>query len=303
MFRFRRILCPLDFFPGSMSAFQFALGLATKWKAAIHVLHAIPPVITSAYGATVGAAEFEADLQRDSRLRLRKLEAEAQAANVSITTEARVGSVDLQLRRAIKVKRPDLVIMGTHGRRGFERLVLGSVTERMLRHCPVPLLVIGPRGRRSVVSFGFRRILITTDFSEGTAVALANAIAIARENNAKVTLIHVVDDAIAAVSGEYREALLTGVEEKLKALVPKAGTNRRDIEFQVATGSPFRVIPRILKRGKYDLLVMNIHGKTLVERALIGSTAERVVRAVSGSCPILLIPLPTTKRRRTLHRN
>lgn len=303
MFRFRKILCPLDFFPTSIRAFQCALGLALKYKASIHVLHAIPPIITAAYGATFSAAEMTSDLEKDSRGRLQKLKLQAEAANASITTEVKVGDIDLQIRRAIETRGPDLVIMGTHGRRGFERLIIGSVTERMIRYCPVPLLVIGPHGTRPVPSFDFHRLLVTTDFSDGTSVALGNAFSIAREHGSRVTLLHVVDDVAADLSGKYREPLLRGVEEKLKALVPKAGINPHDVDVQVTTGSPFRVIPRILKHGKFDLLVMNIHGKTLVERALIGSTAERVVRAVSTSCPVLLIPPAPLKRKRALQRS
>src|ERR1044072_414869 len=115
-----------------MRAFQCALGLAAKYKGSIHVFHAIPPVITAAYGATISAAEITSDLQKDSKSQLQKLKARAEAATVSITTEVRVGDVDLETRHAIEVRRPDLVIMGTHGRRGFERLVIGSVTERMI---------------------------------------------------------------------------------------------------------------------------------------------------------------------------
>jgi len=167
MFRFRKILCPVDFFPASIRAFHGALGLAEKYKASLHVMHAIPPVFTGAYDVPIGSAELVAALEKDSRRRLERLK---------------------------------------------------------------------------------------------------------------------------AVSGKYRESLLLGVEEKLKALVAKAGVKQLQIDAQVATGRPFRVIPGILQRGKYDLLVMNIHGKTLLDRALIGSTAERVVRAVSNRCPVLLIP-------------
>ena len=296
MFRFRRILCPVDFFPASVRAFRCAVGLAAKYKAAIHVLHTVPPVITAAYGAMISAEEITSDLQKDAKQRLEKLRAEAEAAGVSIMIETRVGDVDLQTRRAIRSGRPDLVVMGTHGRRGIERWIIGSVTERMIRHCPVPLLVVGPHGSGPVPSFGFRRILVVTDFSEGTPAALSYAFSIAREHAARVSLLHVVSDATADVTGNYREALLQGVEAKLQALVPRAGVNRRNVDVLAVTGSPSKIIPRILKRGKHDLLVMNIHGKRLIERALIGSTAERVVRTVATRCPILLIPPAKQKR-------
>ena|SRR4026209_2195838 len=162
---------------------------------------------------------------------------------------------------------------------------MGSVTERMIRHCPVPLITVGP-GRKGAAPPNIRRILVTTDFSEGTPDAVAYALSIAHECRAKVTLLHVVHDIAADVSGKYREPLWRGIELELQKLVPKDAS----CETQIEAGLPFRIIPEFLVSGKFDLLVMNIHGKSMVDRALLGSTAERTVRAAAPICPVLLIP-------------
>ena len=186
MVRFRKILCPVDFFKPSTHAFNYALKLAANYRAGVHALHVVAPVIPAAYGAPFSVEELTADLEKESERLLKKLKAGAEKSGVSITTEVKLGDIDLEIRRSVDAQKADLVVMGTHGRRGFERLVMGSVTERMIRHCPVPLITVGP-GRKDTAPPDIRRILVTTDFSEGTRDAMAYALSIAQECQAKIT--------------------------------------------------------------------------------------------------------------------
>jgi nucleotide-binding universal stress UspA family protein len=101
-------------------------------------------------------------------------------------------------------------------------------------------------------------------------------------------LLHVVHDAAADVSGKYRESLVQGVQKQLDDLVPADAKAWCDVSTDVEIGVPYRIIMRTLEDEKIDLLVMNIHGKGMLDRALLGSTAERVVRV--APCPVMLIP-------------
>jgi nucleotide-binding universal stress UspA family protein len=298
MVRFRKILCPVDFFKPSNQAFGYAIRMAVNYDAAVHAVHVVAPVIPAAYGAPFSVEDLTADLEKESKRLLQKLKDEGAKSKVRVTTEVRLGDIDVEIRRAVEKEKVDLVVMGTHGRRGFERLVMGSVTERMLRHCPVPLITVGP-GRKGVAAPpNIRRILVTTDFSEGTADAMAYALSIAQECQSKITLLHVVHDLAADVSGRYREPLWRGIESELKRLVPESVLDWCDVETRIEAGVPYEFIPRFLHSGKFDLLVMNIHGKNLLDRALLGSTAERTVRAAAETCPVLLIPPRSTARTR-----
>jgi len=206
-----------------------------------------------------------------------------------------VGDVYDEIKRAIEMEKPELVVMGTHGRRGVERWFMGSTTEKLMRHSPVPLLTISASGELPPAQ-RFRRIVVTTDFSEGTPDALAHAFSVAQENEAEITLLHVVHDIAADVSGKYRESILKGVEKQLQNLIPAEARNWCEVNTRVETGVPYRIILRTLEDEKVDLLVMNIHGKGMLDRALLGSTAERVVRA--ASCPVMLIPPMKRKLKR-----
>ena len=297
MIRFKKILCPMDFFKPSSNAFKYSLKLAANYEAKVHALHVVAPVIPSTYGAPFSLADVTADFEKEAKRFLQKARAQGEQAHVSVTTEVRLGDIDGEILRSVADQKADLVVMGSHGRRGFERLVMGSVTERMIRHCPVPLLTVGTGKKGGAAPPNIRRILLTTDFSAGTTDAVAYALSIAQECQAKLTLLHVLHDVVADVTGKYRDPLLLGIEEQLQRLVPEDALDWCDVETRVEEGLPFKVIPNFVQTGAYDLLVMNIHGKNLLDRALIGSTAERTLRAAGEICPVLLIPPGKTAQK------
>src|SRR5262245_25135367 len=150
---------------------------------------------------------------------MNKLVARLKGMGVTAKTEIVVGDVYDEIKGSIEVLKPDLIVMGTHGRRGFERWFLGSTTEKLLRHSPVPLVTINELGDR-VRPPRFRRILVTTDFSEGTNDALAYAFSLAQENESEVTLLHVINDVSADLSGKYRNSLVEGLRKQLDDMVP-----------------------------------------------------------------------------------
>jgi nucleotide-binding universal stress UspA family protein len=215
-----------------------------------------------------------------------KLAATVKKAGIKVEYRIRTGDVYEEIKRSIEDVKPHMIVMGTHGRRGVERWFIGSTTEKLLRHSPVPLITISATGEKAEMCF--RRILVTTDFSEGTSDALAYAFSVAQENESQIMLLHVVHDAAADVSGKYRESLVQGVQKQLDDLVPTDAKAWCDVSTDVEIGVPYRIIMRTLEDEKIDLLVMNIHGKGMLDRALLGSTAERVVRV--APCPVMLIP-------------
>ena len=296
MISIKKILCPVDFFPASDNAVSYATGLAANYDARLHLLHVISPLVPSTYEYAIDAVEIMKSMERTSAEEMKKLGMRVREAGITAELEIRAGDVYDEIKRAIEVLKPELVVMGTHGRRGVERWFMGSTTEKLLRHSPVPLLTISATGEKPVPSPQFRRILVTTDFSAGTADALSYAFSVAQENESRVTLLHVVHDVAVDVSGKYHESLLKGIQKQLDDLVPAEARNWCDVTARVETGMPYRIILRMLEDEKIDLLVMNIHGKGMLDRALLGSNAERVVRA--ASCPVMLIPPMKKKLKR-----
>ena len=287
MITIKTILCPVDFFAASDAAVQYATGLAQNYDAGIRLLHVLTPVPVTAYEYAVDTSPIMKAMEDKAREKLTSLAAGVRQAGVDVEFEIRTGDVYEEVKRSIEFVKPQILVMGTHGRRGVERWFMGSTTEKLLRHSPVPLITISATGEKAGAP-RFKRILVTTDFSDGTSDALSYAFSVAQENESKITLLHVVHDVAADVSGKYRESLLEGVEKQLDDLVPPEATTWCDVNTQVEIGVPYRIILRVLEDEKIDLLVMNIHGKGMLDRALLGSTAERVVRV--APCPVMLIP-------------
>jgi nucleotide-binding universal stress UspA family protein len=297
MIAIKKILCPVDFFPASEAAVAYAAGLASNYDAQLHLLHVIGPVVSTAMEFPAYSLDVTEPLEESCRRELNKLEARVREAGVDVQTELRLGDVYDEIKRTIQVEKPDLLVMGTHGRRGVERWFMGSTTERLLRHSPVPLVTISATGEKSFGPPKFRHILVTTDFSEGTTDALSYAFSVAQENESQVTLLHVLNDVSVELSGsKYRESLVNGVRNQLDEMVPPEARNWCDIVPRVESGVPYRIILRTIEDEQIDLVVMNIHGKGMLDRALLGSTAERVVRA--ARCPVMMIPPMKRKLKR-----
>jgi nucleotide-binding universal stress UspA family protein len=296
MISITKILCPVDFFPASDAAVNYAVGLAANYDARIHLLHVITPLLPTAYEYAIDTTSIMDSLEKNAAEEMKTLVARAKEAGVCADVELRIGDVYDEIKQCIETEKPELLVMGTHGRRGVERWFMGSTTEKLMRHSPVPLLTISASGEKVAAAPRFRRILVTTDFSDGTADALAYAFSVAQENDSRIMLLHVVHDATADVSGKYRDSLIKGVDKQLQELIPPEARNWCDVVTCVETGVPYRLILRALEDEKVDLLVMNIHGKGMLDRALLGSTAERVVRA--APCPVMLIPPMKRKLKR-----
>src|SRR3982750_2984700 len=114
MIKIKNILCPLDFFPASLRAFDYALNLAANYDSVLHVLHVISPIVPTAYDFPFNVSEYTAALQSHSKKELMKLAARAEKANIRFRWTTPVGSVDLEIRKALTRTGADLVVVGTH---------------------------------------------------------------------------------------------------------------------------------------------------------------------------------------------
>jgi nucleotide-binding universal stress UspA family protein len=281
---FKKILCPMDFFPASERAFDYALKLASKYGASVHVLHVISRIVPTVSDKPVRTSPKTRDEEKQAKRELKRLEDKAAKASVPIETEIRIGDPDVQIIDTIKDSGADLQILGTHGRRGIELWIMGSVAERMMRASPIPLVVLGSGAKAGT---SLQHVLVTTDFSKGTPDAIAYAVSVGEKHAAKVTILHVIET-------EAPLKLKADIGRQLARLAPP---DAGDVTTRVEIGTPYITILDVIKELKPGLVVMNTHGQGMVERVLIGSTVERVVRGVGGKVPMLLIP-PMKKRRR-----
>jgi nucleotide-binding universal stress UspA family protein len=187
-----RILCPTDFSDGSAHAIDQAVVIAGWYKARISALHVYSPMLLSVPGLEMSGRSEDAT----ETVRLRN----EVAAHCEAATSAGVGLdilVDIGhpashiLDRAASLP-ADLIVMGTHGSSGFEHLVLGSVTEKVLRKATCPVLTVPPRAH-ATSQLPFKRLLCAVDFSDSSLTALQYAFSLAQESDAGLTILHVLE--------------------------------------------------------------------------------------------------------------
>ncbi|HSL24078.1 MAG TPA: universal stress protein [Vicinamibacterales bacterium] len=297
MVTINRILCPVDFSGHSRVALDYATALARWYEAELVVLHAyavamVPATIgafpaATAVGMPLTRAELEQDLNRFAHPVI--------AAGVKTTTLVTMGSAARSILETAEHVPANLIVMGTHGASGFERLMLGSVTEKVLRKARCPVLVVtrhadAPSGAPTL----FRRILCAVDFSSCSTKAIWYALSLAEEAGGSLTFLHVVegfdDEPLESAHfnvPEYRRHLVAAAEQRLATVVPSEKRTWCECKGVVRTGKAYREILETARTEDADLIVLGVRGRNAVDVALFGSTTNHVVR--TAGCPVLTV--------------
>jgi nucleotide-binding universal stress UspA family protein len=294
---FKHILCPVDFSDSSSRSLDHAVALARWYNSKLTVLHVVPTFepmpVRGELGYPIQVVNPWTHEEVVAEMR-RQLDAAGVPADAVLT--ARAGDPSTTIIDEAVTSSADLIVMGTHGRRGFKRLLLGSVTETVLREAPCPVLTVPPHApagsTRLVV---FKRILCPIDFSPASLQALGFALDLARQSNGTLTLLNVVewlaeeDPMVSAhfnvleVRGHMRE----DAEHRLHALVAAESRTSCEIENVVAFGRAHREILRAAETKPPDLIVMGAQGRGGMGLALFGSTTQQVLRGASS--PVLTV--------------
>ena len=296
------ILCPVDFSEFSQRAFRYAAAIARHFQAHLFVQHTVP-VSTALFleGADLGMIRHS--LEASSHEAKREIQTLVQEAGVEpskSTVMVNEGDVRERIQDTITEQKIDLLVMGTHGRKGFNRLMLGSVAEHVVHEVICPVLVIS-RPETEFVRLEEREpvclqtILAATDFSRNSDRALTHALRWAAEWSAKVTLFHSVETAAPGMKGlidllpEYNpffEKQVAEAWEKIRTQVPEAAQRRCEVAFEVCQGNAREQILQFAAERKPDLIVMGSRGLGRSSLAW-GSTISGVVR--DGRFPVLAI--------------
>ena len=181
----------------------------------------------------------------------------------------------------------DLIVMGTHGRRGLSHVFLGSVAERIVRTSPVPVLTTGPAELAKGGGIAaFRHILVPTDFGEPAERALETASAFAAKFDAKLTIVHT--SALAASAAYWpADEIRRNAETDLARALAKMRERLPRAESVLVHGDARELILEVARERNVDLIVMGTHGRRGLSRAFLGSVAERVVR--TSPIPVLTV--------------
>jgi nucleotide-binding universal stress UspA family protein len=295
MIRIERILCPLDFSEFSERAFDYAQSLARHYRARLTLSHVIPCLFDSTYPA-FSYPEMINDVVRDLRTHARKQieEFARQRTRNGFAQDIAVceGAVTDSILACAREHAADLIVMGTHGRHGFDRLLLGSVTEKVLRKSSCPVLAVRKPAHDFIEPFQpgdpvrLHKVLLATDFSRHSERALDYALSLQEEYQAELTLIHVVEEFphawdLSAVTGD--------VAQRLEEAIPARARDSGLVRSRIRVGRPYQEIVRFSLENAIDLIVLGVRGRNALNLAIFGSVAQRVLQ--QAPCPVLAVHL------------
>jgi len=288
-----QILVPTDFSENAGHALSYAVEMAKRCSAKIHLLHTpvIPTYLLMDLSYSPGP-EAVTRILNESQSALDEQAKVLANAGVEHFTAIREGTVHEVIRDYAKEHNVDLVVVGTHGRTGVSKLMYGSVTERVIKTVHTPIIVIPPEG--GVMP---NTIVISFDFSEPSKRAAEAARAIHGVFHGPLHIVHSYLD----VWGEYtdrgavvgeaaekrREALHIGLEEMLRTEANELfSIDAQTIQTHLVTGDPAEGILRVAEDVGATLICAGTTGKSGIERLLIGSVARRLLH--DSRVPLLL---------------
>jgi nucleotide-binding universal stress UspA family protein len=314
MIEIGKILLPTDFSPCADRALDHALVLAARYRASLHMLHAI--VLHDHDPHSPGAqfldvAEIHQRLQDLARIEMKtSLRSRGSKLPGVVLRQRRGLSPARVILDYANEQRPDLIVMGTHGRHGLGHLLMGSVAGEVVRGAPCPVLTFCERFRLAP-SGRMRRILVPIDFSKHASHAMEHARELASAYGARIDLLHVIEEtprpAFYEVAGAGPSAADPVIEERarreMRRLYEAAPGPRVDVRYRVTRGKASDEIVRFAGGAGIDLLVIATHGLSGLRHWLLGSVAEQVVRR--APCPVFTVRAfgrPLTVQQQRQHR-
>jgi nucleotide-binding universal stress UspA family protein len=293
------ILCPIDFSPTSERALDYGLALAKRLSGRVTVVHAYAlPSVLLPEGAVLPDAEAQAQASNEHQARLNKIVEQRKGWGTPIAQKLRMGTPATEILSAIQQERPDLVVMGTHGRSGIEHVLIGSVAERVVRASTVPVMTIrephvGDKHAQQL-TVDIKKVVCPVDFSEPSAKAVQHAVGLCKRLGAELQLVHVCSSVAYAIADEsftvkpdLMRELKAHVQSELDKLASATAQSGVKVTTQVREGVPHKAIHEAAHAAKADVIVIGTHGRTGFEHLLLGSVAERVVR--TSTLPVITV--------------
>jgi nucleotide-binding universal stress UspA family protein len=282
--KINHILAPIDFSNASKKALKTALKLAVRYRSKLTVVYAALMDDENPDLIAVAKAEF-----------LKKLEEPLlEKTEIEVKYELIHGySAQSALLAHINHHSYDLVVLGAHGKSGAEHFLLGSVAEKVVRYAPIPVLTISAK---TIPSEKMNHIVIPFDYSNDSIYAVKTALEFTEFKNAQLDLIYVIDkDAHPSLHSwgvkpapELAPDIVGKAKNKMDEILETIpNPSKIKINKIVASGKPHKEIASHIKHKGADLLIITAHGFIGIDRFLLGSTTERLIRSIH--LPILTL--------------
>ena len=296
MLEIKLFLCPIDFSEFSVRAYHHALSVAAHYQAKVAVLHVVELSRHPSLGFAASAGLYDDSsraFHKDAEEQLQQFVKRHTNSEIQPELSVELGNAADTILSFAQARNADVIVMGTHGRRGYDRLMLGSVTDRVMRTSPRPVLVVCQPPHESAAGVDERghhvhvhhlsRILFCADFSENSERALKYAVSLTSEYDAELTLLHVLEK----VPPPARAAeAIAAATKQLENLIPAEERKTLKIATAARIGKAYEQIIQFALESQIDLAVMGVHGRGGLDLAVFGSTTYRVMQL--GPCPVFV---------------
>jgi len=295
--KFKRIVFPTDFGETAQSALRVAAAMAGYYKAQLDVVTVVDSTVYAYAGYPF--ATLAQDLMKSAEEQLEQLKLPEEAKGVTVKRFVLSGSAGHEITDHARRHSADLIVMATHGRGAVARFFLGSIADKVLHSAPCSVLVLrkpeesAKEHAKAAKKKGqpVTKILVPTDFSPTSQLAVNRAIALTEDYDAELVVLHVIDDDLISTHVQAeREMILKQIQQhalsEMKAMLPKDLVDNFHTIGAVKRGNPAKVIPAFAESHECDLIVMGSHGRTGLGRVLLGSVADGVVR--NAKCPVFI---------------
>jgi nucleotide-binding universal stress UspA family protein len=296
---FKSILLATDFSNASEKAFNYAIAIARLCGSKVYLVHALRPEFTSV------VPEPPSDwVRHEAEREMEALANRSELKPIAHETVLRTGPIWSVISAVIRQQNIDLVVLGTHGRGGLKKLVLGSVAEEVVRRVGCPVITVGPHIDVALgTAGGFHRILYATDFHPSSAKALECALLLANQFRAKLILLHLMPPAVLPGPGitfydekaidEWQAKVRASTKHSLEALLPVSIKLWSEPEYVVDFDFVAEGILRAAAEEKADLIIMGAN------RSVSAKVSAHALKAVSyeiicrSKCPVLTVSTKT----------
>lgn len=303
-------MCTVDFSGFAPLILSYGKAMAQEFNAELTICHIVQDMVMLSSHAQAGFSTEEVTAQRieDAKEAIHHL---AELEDINAESLVSLGHPADEITRLAKQKDIDLVITATHGGSGIKRFLIGSVTDRLVKTLECPLLVLQNQTQKNKGNLSLDRIMVGCDFSKGSELAFDYALSLAQEFEAELHLVHVFKprlqtplaplgkiefredhfpcfpEDVEQDNSEYHRYLLNQMEQRLGSMIPEESRHWCTPVVRIRQGEPYRELLDYTRDHKIDMIVLGIHGHSLLEQFLVGSTTDRVISR--ANCPVMAV--------------
>jgi nucleotide-binding universal stress UspA family protein len=318
----KKIMCVIDFSDFTNIILSYGKSLASEFGSTLYLCHIVSGtlMVSSLGHSYITYTDIESDRIQSAKDRLEKL---AEKLDMECEIIVSSGHAPEKIDETARENNIDMVIAATHGGSGIKRFLIGSVTDRLVKILQCPLLVLHAQGNQLALpiekNIRLKRILVGCDFSPDSKLAFDHALSLAQEFQTQLFLAHVLrpTDQIELSASDYikiqgsdytnwarteyldlqkkesqedlkdKPNLSHSLGKQLSDMVPEDSRNWCTPITILLKGQPYKELINYAEQKEVDMIVLGVHGHSLLERFIVGSTADRVISR--ASCPVLVV--------------